>query len=348
MPPKVAAKTPQKGKGQPKINTFTRKLRSKHNSAPGSFMPVIEEEEFESVEEMLSEDASLKDIIDKLNEMGKRMECIEFALYNEDTGIKGRIAEQELKAETAHGKALFMAKEYRSVKQDMSVVKGLIQRHARQIETIDHKLVDITARSMAMNMVISGIIEAKDENCKYQVKKFLKEEMDLDLDMCPEFKIKVAHRLGSKTVLKQKRKGSRPMVVKVNQSLKDAMLENTARLDGRTNLQGDEYYVNVQQPEARVEARRNAKAILRKYQAKLPTAKVEIRGEKVYVNSQWKRPLVHAPTPQDLYHDPDEQKEMNKMKIIYTQPEDISASSFWASAVRVSTVSEVQRAYNKI
>lgn len=68
----------------------------------------------------------------------------------------------------------------------------------------------------------------------------------------------------------------------------------------------------------------------------------------MYVNNDWQRPYVRAPQPQDLYFDQDEQKEMNKLKIIYTKPEDLKSSSFWAAAVRADTTLEVQRAYNKI
>lgn len=104
------------------------------------------------------------------------------------------------------------------------------------------------------------------------------------------------------------------MVVKVNQPLKEAMMENLDRLQGRTNMRGDNFFINIQQPQARLESRRNAKVLLRKYQAKFAEANVEIGGEKVYVNNQWKRPLVHAPIPQDLYYESEEQKELNKMR----------------------------------
>lgn len=138
------------------------------------------------------------------------------------------------------------------------------------------------------------------------------------------------------------------MIAKVNHSLKEAMLEGIDHLTGRSNVQGESFYINVQQPEARLESRHNAKALLRRYQTKYSSAKVEIRGDKVYVNNDWKRPLIHAPTPEDIYFDSDEQKELNKIKLVYTQPEDSRSSTFWAAAVRVDSVQQVQRAYNKV
>lgn len=165
-------------------------------------MSDIEEEDyFESSEEPLSEDVDLKQVVHKLNEIGQRVESIEFALFNEEVGVKGGTAALELKAKTAHGKQLFISKEYRAVKQDLTVVKGIIQRQAVQIDTLDNKTTDLTARSMAKNMIISGIIENKDENCKYQAKSFLKDEMDLNLDLCPEYQIKTAQNIKSKLLI---------------------------------------------------------------------------------------------------------------------------------------------------
>lgn len=350
MPPKTPKKNGGKSaKIQPKIQDYARKLRSKHNSAPGSYMPDIEEEDelFEPLEEPLSDEANLKEVITKLNEIGRRVESIEFALFNEDVGLKRRTASLELKTETAHGKQLFINKEYKTVKQDLAVVKGTLQRQSVQINAMDNKIVDLTARSMAKNMIISGIVENEGENCKFAVKTFLKEEMDIDLDMCPEMEIKIAHRMGIPRE-KAKKKSARAMIAKVNQALKEVMMENLDRLKERFNIQGDPFYVNIQQPEARLESRRNAKAILKRYQNKFPQAKVEIRGEKVYLNNEWKRPLVHAPQPHDLYHDPEEQKELNKIKVAYTQPDTAKSSTFWAAAVRAYSTTEVQRAYNKI
>lgn len=267
MPPKTPSK-------QPKIKTFARTLRSKDRSAPGStpFMAVIEEEDYESFEEPLSEDVSLKEVTIKINEIGKRVENIEYAVYSE-MGLKACMADQEIKAEKADGKMLFMSKECHAVKHDLGIVKGVLQRHDTQISTAEHKLTDITARSMAQNMIISGIIEHTDENCKFQVKDFLKNEMALDLDLCPEFKIKTEHRIGYAS---SKRTTPRPMVAKVNLPLKEAMIKNIEQLSGRTNVQGGSFYVNIQQPEARIEATRNAKALLKKFQGKYKTVKVEL------------------------------------------------------------------------
>lgn len=327
-----------------KIKDYTWKLRSRNFSAPeNSMADILEDEEemdFQSLEE-LPEDAGLKEIVEKLNEVCRRMEKIERAVSGGE--IEKRVAAAEMKAETCNGKTLVMTKEYKAVKQDLAVIRGLVHRQHLQINNLDDKVVDLTARSMANNIVISGIMEERNENCFQLVVNFLKTELAVDMAENSKWKIKVAHRIGPK-----RNGGERPIVAKISDALKQVIIPKLELLVGRLNPAGRNYYLNIQQPEARVESRRNAKALLKKYQGKYKTAKVEMKGDKVYVNNEWKRPPVRAPTPRDMYYDPNEQKAMNKMKIIYTPPSDAGSCTFWAAAVRTDTTHEVQRAYNKI
>lgn len=118
MPPKV-----NKSYRQPKIQGYTSKLRSRVNSAPGgqAMADIFEDDEFSSCEE-LGEDANLKDIISKMNEVCRKVERIEKLLLNEDTGLKHRFPAVELKAETVNGKVLAISKEYKAIKQDLNTI----------------------------------------------------------------------------------------------------------------------------------------------------------------------------------------------------------------------------------
>ena len=70
------------------------------------------------------------------------------------------------------------------------------------------------------------------------------------------------------------------------------------------------------QPEAIIEARRNAKSLMRKFEEKNKKLsanrqmKIEIKNNHVYVNNVLEKQPVQAPMPTDLFPDPDEQKEM--------------------------------------
>lgn len=336
MPPKA-----KKAFKQPKIKGYTEKLRSRSFSAPSTQMEAIYKEEQLSEIEKLDEDADIKELIAKVNEVCGKVDKIEKMLMNEETGLKRKMADIELKVETGNGKQLVMTKEYKVLKQDLTTIKGTIHRHYNQINALDSKVVDLTARSMAQNFVISGIIEDRNENCTEKVRNFLTQELGIVFD--DRLKIKIAHRIGVK-----KENVDRAMVVKVNLPLKEEVMKNIELLEGRTNAKGKTFYMNLQQPEARVEAKRNAKALLKKFQKSHKDAQVEIRGDKVYVNKEWQRPYVRAPNPKDTFYDPGEQKELNKLKIIYTPPKDSGLCTFWGAAIRANSTLEVQRAYNKI
>ena len=70
------------------------------------------------------------------------------------------------------------------------------------------------------------------------------------------------------------------------------------------------------QPEAIIEARRNAKSLMRKFEEKNKKLsanrqmKIKIKNNHVYVNNVLEKQPVQAPMPTDLFPDPDEQKEM--------------------------------------
>lgn len=309
---------PKTAKSQPKINNYTNKLRrSKHHSEPNQMVSISEEmeEEITFGEEPLPEDSGLQQVIQKINGVCKRLENIELFLNCPDEGIQKRIESVERKTDIHDGKVLFMSKEYKAIKHDLNQIKGAVQRHAGQIESQEAKITDLTARSMSKNIIMSGIVEERNENCKEKFTQFLKDEMAIDLK--EEHAIKVAHRLGAK---REDPRSDRAMIIKVNIALKELILANIENLEGRSNVKGKSSYVNIQQPEAKIEARRNAKALLKRYQERHKNAKVELKGDKVYLNNEWQRPLVTPPKLDQLFYDAEDQKQLAKIKLCYTPP----------------------------
>ena len=140
------------------------------------------------------------------------------------------------------------------LKDDMAILKGITQVHDRHIESNTEKVVDLAARSMANNVVISGICgetkvpeaegEVKQrENCKKKVLNFFRDIMKMDTE---EDEVLVAHRIG-------KPGGAKPrlMVVRCSQNLRDRIFKFTSNLKDVQNSSGDPYFVNVQLPEPR-------------------------------------------------------------------------------------------------
>ena len=78
------------------------------------------------------------------------------------------------------------------LKDDLALVKGIVQVQDKQLVTCKRKIVDLTARSMANNIVISGITgDSPEENCEEKVKSFLTQKMKMTIE---DSEILAAHR----------------------------------------------------------------------------------------------------------------------------------------------------------
>ena len=84
---------------------------------------------------------------------------------------------------------------------------------------------------------------------------------------------------------------------------------------------------------------------------KLPESRklqLDLKGTKLYVNNIMEKNLLQPPAPLELFPDQDEQKEMNKLKFVYSPPQEEKGSSFWAAACKTANINEVRKAYCKV
>ena len=58
-----------------------------------------------------------------------------------------------------------------SLKDELTVLKGIMQVNDKKINNLDNRVIDLTARSMSNNIVISGISgdNGKEKDCKEKV-----------------------------------------------------------------------------------------------------------------------------------------------------------------------------------
>ena len=131
------------------------------------------------------------------------------------------------------------------MKFEMTIMKGVIQRQERQIEQLTRKVDDLTACQMASNITISGVLEEEEEICNMVVKRFLEENLEIEVQ---KEEIVMAHCIG--VMDRDKEKRNRLMVVQCMPGLKDRVLANKNKLKGKENVKGKPYYINVQVPEA--------------------------------------------------------------------------------------------------
>ena len=108
--------------------------------------------------------------------------------------------------------------------------------------TLDDKVVNITARNMKNNVIISGLVETgSQENCKELVTKFISDHYGIEPK---EHDILVAHRLGKKLSI-----NPGPMVINCLYHLREKLLSNSSCLKDVKNQLGDYYRVSRQLPE---------------------------------------------------------------------------------------------------
>ena len=90
---------------------------------------------------------------------------------------------------------LDLSNKIENLTDDMATLKGLVQVQEREILDLKKKSIDLTAHSMANNIVITGVLgdSEKEKDCKSKIVNLLKTHMDLEIS---DKDIEVAHRLG--------------------------------------------------------------------------------------------------------------------------------------------------------
>ena len=239
--------------------------------------------------------------------------------------------------------------EIAKLKQENGILKGLVQRQFTQINELNDKVTFLTARSMENNITITGIEnDTPNEDCKKSVLEFMRQQMEIEAN---EEEILVAYRLGK---LPKNGKKPRMMMVRCVQPLKERVMSNVANLKDKENSQGEGYYVNKQLPEKMMEQKREIRDTVKEVktrEAHLPAkekTKVEVKNKVVYLDGEPVKKHIVPPQPLDLFPDITEKEKRDKIKMTSSDVVSERGSDFQAYAVKVSSVAEVQRAYNKV
>ena len=152
-----------------------------------------------------------------------------------------------------------LEQENAQLRDELAIVKGLMQVQERRILSNKDKITDLTTRSMANNILIAGLVEGTTQEtakiCKDKVLTLLCEKMKMEVK---DKEVVVAHRLG-KPGLKP-----RTMVVRCAQGLRDTIFQYTKNLKDVKNEVGDYYYVSVQLPELLAAEKREREELIKK------------------------------------------------------------------------------------
>ena len=130
-----------------------------------------------------------------------------------------------------------------TLKDEVAVLKGLMQVSEHHIQDLSKKVVDLTARSMANNIVISGILgdQEGETGCKEKVLDLMSKHMKMTVN---SDEVVVAHHAKGKMGIKP-----RNMIVRCKPELCDRVFQFMKNLKEVVNASGDPYYISKQLPE---------------------------------------------------------------------------------------------------
>ena len=242
---------------------------------------------------------------------------------------------------------------------EVATLKGLVQVQDMDLKECKKKIVDLTARSMSNNIIITGIVESvegdqeeTDVKCKEKVLAFFRNQMALEVD---DNQVDVAHRLGK---INQAQVKPRLMIARCTYTLKETVLKNSARLKEKTNSKGDPFYVRPQLPEPllsekieredRLHSIRRSNALL-KDDEQHKKVYAQIKNRTLYINKVAQKQHIQSPSVQDIFNmNVEDENRMEDLTIKHTEAIVDKGSVFRGHALKVHNSREVRLAYAKL
>ena len=125
-----------------------------------------------------------KGVLNRLSSMETNVQELQ-ARVDDSEGITATIPQYNIKVDK-------LEETVNKLSDEVAVLKGLLQVHDRDIAECKTKTVDLTARSMANNITITGLTgdSADEKNCKEKVLTFFREKLGL---IVKDKNVEVAH-----------------------------------------------------------------------------------------------------------------------------------------------------------
>ena len=306
---------------------------------PESLVDTLHRKNVQSTE-VNSDKMDIQAILDNMN---SRFDKIDEKLNLVDSH-ETKIQAIEVKAEATRQKVVLVSDQVKECCNDhakVNLLVDLVIRQDEQIQMLKERVTDLQSRSMKANVIISGIKEKEDEDCKELAKDFFKTKVKTE----GEIEIEAAHRLGVGQ--------NRQMVVRLaDVEDKAKIFENSKNLKDLTNEDNKKFFVNDQVPEEMSEMRKQAKWLTQdNYETKSNAHKLQLkikRGQ-LQLDGQPYVKEVDAPTPnQMLKASAKQMKRVDQIRIFESKTVSERGSTFKAHTAEVTTPQEVRDAYIKV
>ncbi len=295
-----------------------------------------------------------EELLKHILNFNEKMDSFNLQLNNPVSGIIPKVNAISEQADDSTDRINRLEKENAALRADMQVMRddmrvmgGLVHRMSVQIDNMKGKIDDQKQRSMSDNVIIHNYKYSVPQgvtDLKPVVETFLKEEMSMEIKPREIYR---AHKHGDNTI-----------VAKVACPLKQEIFANKSNLNGKKNPDtNNDIFITDQQPDRFRSARKDAYAKADEYKAinvKLaaagqPQAKVEVKRDKLFVNSKLITNPVPAPKPADVLGiKEDEMKRMENIKFVQTDTQGEKGSSFRGVYTKVTNITEVRRSYVKM
>lgn len=234
----------------------------------------------------------------------------------------------------------------KSMKANIEVLSNVVIRLEDKLGETNEKLIQMQARSMRKNVIISGISEPLNKT-NDQLKTAVNDFIVNQLGIAQDIPIKVCHRLnyvdGSEY---------RPIIVKLSTvDHKILLLSHGPQLKGQTNNRNRYFYINEQLPDKLAEDKRYAQQWIKENKSKAAGDQMamKISKNKLRINNKpYNRKVKPPPAGEILRLERSDIEFTNQSPTVYGDSKLVEGSEFISYAVQVSSVEQVRIAYCKL
>ena len=257
--------------------------------------PLIDLEDFKQVDM----EAKLELIMIAMNKINTnfhhKFEKLRADLHDEKEGVFAKLRDLKQEADQQQIDIKNLQEVNAQMQDDLAILSGFVQVQDWQITSLREAVVDLKARSMAQNVIVTAIPGKENENPMDVAFEFITKVMELDIQKTD---IWVAHRTGSNYAGR-----NRNLIIKCSYQLKDKIMSNKSNLKDKRNYRGEKYWLKIQKPEElkakSSEMHTKIKTIKDRNSRSNPVDRVKVEDKQgiLYVNNTKQVPKVRAPPP---------------------------------------------------
>lgn len=241
-----------------------------------------------------------------------------------------------------------LKKEAKSSRFKVNVLTNVVIRLKEKLEQQSERILQMQARSMKKNLVISGLDEPQrrqDETPEGLLTR-INDYFANRLKVTKTVDLKVWHHFGAVDA-----SGTRPVVIKVRHiDDKFLLLSKGPNLKDLVNAKGKKFFILEQLPDKLQEERRYNQFWIQENKHN-PDSKFEMKmsRNKLRINNEPYKKKVHAPNAAEILRLDDEELLVTKQDVLHEGgSKDEQGSEFLAFAVQVKSTECVRKAYRKL